>query len=251
MIQFKNCEIGYTNKTIFKEINLAFREKTVTAILGQNGCGKTTLLSTIFDIKRLKSGEITVNNKNIKHIPIKKLASYISFVPQIQRSAFDFLVKDIILMGRNPYMGFNPRNEDIIKVEDTLEKLEISHLINKNYSQISGGERQMVNIARAVVQDTPTILMDEPTSYLDLKNQSKVMNLIKRLNQENGKTIIMTLHEPSQALIFCDEVVFVENGNIFCGKSKEVITPETIKRIYGVDAKMVTIETNSYIIPLI
>lgn len=251
MIELINCKIGYPNKVIFEELNLKIEMNVITAILGTNGSGKTTLVSTMLGVQKLLSGQIKIMGKDLKNLSIKELARYISVVPQLQKSMFDFKVFDIVLMGRNPHLSLSPSKEDINKTKETLKKVGIEHLTEKSYKQISGGERQMVNIARAVNQDTQIIVMDEPTSYLDLKNQSKVMNLVKNLNEKENKTIIMVLHDPSHAMMFSHNCIFVDNGKVICGESDNLILPKYIKQIYGVNSEKVKLKGNNYIVPLL
>ncbi len=251
ILSFSNCTIGYPGKTIFQQLNLSFHRHTVTAILGPNGSGKTTLLSAITDPRRRLGGDVILEGQSIKNMPPKTLAAHMATVPQIQHIPFDFLVRDVVLMGRNPYIRFSPTKKDRAIVEETLHKLNIGHLADKSYARISGGERQLVNIARAVAQDTPLICMDEPTSYLDLKNQARVMQLICRLHEEAGKTIIMTLHDPAQALRYSQQVVFVEEGTVISGTTQALLTPEMIRRIYGVDARMLDIDGTPHLVPLL
>ena len=251
MIDFLDCEIGYPGLTIFKKLDLSFVPETITAILGPNGCGKSTLVSAVFNPRRVITGEVRVCGKNAHSMSAKALASYVAVVPQIQHIPFNFIVRDVVLMGRNPHIGFSPSAKDIRLVEETLDKLNISHLADKGYARISGGERQMVNIARAVAQDTPVMLMDEPTSYLDLKNQSQVLGLIRRLHEEDGKTIIMTLHDPSSALRFSQQVVFIENGEVLSGVSEKLINPEVIERVYGVAAKRINVDGVEHVVPVL
>jgi len=251
MIDFLDCEIGYPGLTLFKKLNLSFVPNAITAILGPNGCGKSTLVSAVFNSRRVTAGEVRVCGKNVNSMSAKTLASYVAVVPQIQHIPFNFIVRDVVLMGRNPHVGFLPSEKDNRLVDETLARLNIANLADKGYAQISGGERQMVNIARAVAQDTQIMLMDEPTSYLDLKNQSQVLGLIKRLHEQDGKTIIMTLHDPSSALQFSQQVVFMESGEVFSGASNELINPEVIERVYGVQAKRIDVDGVGHIVSLL
>lgn len=251
MIELKNCKIGYSDKVILENLNLNIEMNKITAILGVNGSGKTTLVSTILGVQKLLDGNIKILDKDIKSINRKELAKLISVVPQLQKPMFDFKVFDIVLMGRNPHLVSSPSKEDIRKTKEALKKVGIEHLAQKSYKLISGGERQMVNITRAINQDTPIIVMDEPTSYLDLQNQSKVMNLVKSLNEKDNKTIIMVLHDPSHAMMFSHNCVFVENGEVLYGDSKDLIIPEHIKRIYKVNSQKIEVDGNDYIVPLL
>ncbi|MGL6064795.1 MAG: ABC transporter ATP-binding protein [Fusobacteriaceae bacterium] len=251
MIELKNCKIGYSNKIIFENLDLNIEMNVITAILGINGSGKTTLVSTILGVQKLLDGNIKILGTDLKKLSTKELAKFIAVVPQLQKPMFDFKVFDIVLMGRNPHLTSSPSKLDIKKTEEVLKKVGIEHLAQKSYKQISGGERQMVNITRAINQDTPIIVMDEPTSYLDLQNQSKVMNLVKNLNEKENKTIIMVLHDPSHAMMFSQNCIFVEHGKVIYGLSKDLIIPEHIKRIYKVDSEKIEVDGNSYIVPLL
>lgn len=251
MINLKKCKIGYTNKIIFNDLDLNIKEGIITGILGTNGCGKTTLLTSILGSQKIFGGSIEIFGKDIKTLHYKEIAKQIAVVSQLQKPTFDFNVFDVILMGRNPYLSFKPSKEDMMLTQETIKKIGIEDLSTKSYKSLSGGERQMVNIARAVNQRTPIIAMDEPTSYLDLKNQSRVMNLVKQLNEQENKSIVMILHDPSHAIEFCHEVIFVEKDNITKGTSEEMITPENIKRIYGINSKKLNINGEYHIVPLL
>lgn len=251
MINFKNVDLGYKNKTILKNINIEIEKGKITTLLGPNGSGKTTFLSSINKTNKHLNGQIFLNNKDISKFIYKELSKYIATVQQINRSTFDFTVFDIILMGRTPYINYNPKKIDFEKTEETIEKMNIQHLKNDIVNNLSGGERQLVMISRAINQNTEIIILDEPTSYLDLKNQINVIKIIKKINKEQGVTFIITLHDPNQAIMLSDNVIFFNNGKVETGPKQDLITKEQINQVYDIESNMVEVNGSNYIIPKI
>ncbi|PMP63083.1 MAG: ABC transporter ATP-binding protein, partial [Caldimicrobium thiodismutans] len=196
-------------RRILQDISFVANQGEITTILGPNGAGKTTLFKCITGVWENYQGEILVNNKKIDNLPFTQRARFFSVVPQDHTPPFPYSVFEVVLMGRASYVGLFslPSKEDHKKVEEVLEMIGISHLKDKPYTQISGGERQLTLIARALVQETPVIILDEPTSHLDFKNQQLILSKIKEITKEKSLITVITLHDPNLASLFSDKVV--------------------------------------------
>lgn len=204
-------------------------------LLGPNGCGKTTLFKLCMNFLKYSKGEILVDGRNIKNKSIEEMAKLIAYVPQEHKLPFPYLVKEVVLMGRTPHLGgvFGICDKDKQKAVDALEMLGIMHLANKSYSELSGGQRQLVLIARAVAQETKLLFLDEPTSALDFKNQILIWGILKKISQE-GTTIFACTHDPNHVLWFCDNVIVLCDGKIVAnGHPIDSINNKILNRIYG------------------
>lgn len=241
-------------RDILKGISFTAEKGFITAILGPNGSGKTTLFKCISGIWKNYKGEIKVDGITINKLSYKNRARYFSVVPQDHEPAFPFSVFDVVLMGRASYVGIfsSPGKKDYEKVETALELVGIRQLKDVPYTKISGGERQLVLIARAIAQEAPVMLLDEPTSHLDFKNQINVLKKIKEIAVFKKLTVVMTLHDPNLASFFSDKIVVINSGSkIAEGAPKEVLTEELIKKVYEVDVVKVNINNQNIICPLI
>ncbi|KAE9628069.1 ATP-binding cassette domain-containing protein [Defluviitalea raffinosedens] len=173
----------------------------------------------------------------------------VATVPQLYNTNFNFTVLEMILLGRSPHIGYVPGKDDIDKADEAIEKIGIEYLRDKEFNRLSGGERQLVMIARAIAQDTEVILLDEPTSYLDLKNQLKVLNVVKQINSSQKVTCIMTLHDPNHALMYSDKIVMFKNGTLETGTIEDMINARNIYEVYGVKADIVKVNNKKFVIP--
>lgn len=242
ILNIKNLSCGYGAKTIVSGISLTVKSGEVLCILGPNGAGKTTLFKAILRFLKLKSGEIRIDNENISNWNRKKLAKAIGYVPQAHTTPFPFTVRDVVVMGRTAHIGTmgSPSRKDIEISENNIEMLGISYLKDKIYTEISGGERQMVLIARALTQEPDILIMDEPTSNLDFGNQIRVLRQISKLAKK-GLTIIMTSHFPDHAFLCSTQVALLQKGNKFSvGNADDIVTEKNLKEAYGVNVKIIT-----------
>lgn len=225
-IFINDLSFSYENGFSIKNINCEIERFTI--LTGPNGCGKTTLLKIILGILKPLKGKIIFNDKDILKIPYKEKIKLISFIPQFYQEIKGFKVYDMIMMGRYPHFKGIFRKEskkDIEKVEEVIEKLSLKNIINKDFSEISGGEKQKVIIARAIAQETDILLLDEPTAHLDLKNQIEILNILKEISKE--KIVLGVFHEPFLSLKFADKMIFMKEGNIvYQGKAQ-------IEKIFG------------------
>ncbi len=229
---------------IFQEISFTVRRGEAFFLLGPNGTGKSTLLKCMAGLLSPESGMINLDDKNLFHLSSRERAKRISYVPQDRSSPFPFLVRDIVLMGRAAYVGAfsSPGKEDEQKVQQVLEQVGIAELADKNCKNISGGEWQLVMIARAMVQDTGVLLLDEPTSHLDLGNQMKVLEVISRLS-EAGTTIVIATHFPDHALLNSHKAAVLKGGTFLAmGNPEDVICGEVLSRAYGINIDVVQLE---------
>ncbi|WPC40372.1 ABC transporter ATP-binding protein [Clostridium sp. JS66] len=240
-LEIKNVVCGYGKKNVVNNISMNVNSGEILCLLGPNGVGKTTFFKTILGFLKLKGGEILVDGKNIHSCSRKQLAKIIGYVPQSHTPPFPFKVFDVVLMGRTAHLSMfsSPTKEDREIVEGTLEDLKIDYLRDKIYTEISGGERQMVLIARALAQDPKILIMDEPTSNLDFGNQIRVLEQINKLSQR-GLAIIMTSHYPNHAFLCSTKVAFMQRNNVFTvGSVDEVVTEDNLKEAYGINVKII------------
>lgn len=223
------------NIEVLSALNIEIISKTITAILGKNGCGKSTMLDCIIGIHNVPKNTIFIQGKEFHTLSQYERSKIIAYVPQNIITNLDFKVFDFILFGRNPHIQFGqkPTQNDYNEVLKCAQICGLTALLGKNINKISGGERQLASITRALVQNTPIIIMDEPMSALDFGNQAHVLQLILDLQQE-GKTIIFTTHNPNHALTLQCNVAIMENKQIIQhGDYKTILNTNTLKKIYG------------------
>lgn len=243
ILEIKNLTYTYNQHQapIFQDINLKLEKGDVLCILGPNGTGKTTLLKNINKILTPQKGEILLQNTNIQKIPQQKIAQKIGYIPQNHNPIFSFKVFDVVLMGRAPHLGLldTPTPEDHQLAENALKEFNIQHLKNKQYTQLSGGEQQLVFFARALVQNPEILLLDEPTSHLDFGNQLYTLDLIKKLSKR-GISVIMTSHYPDHAFIAANKTAVMKDKKIIAiGKPEEIITEQLMAETYGIKVKII------------
>ncbi|MBV7275619.1 ABC transporter ATP-binding protein [Clostridium thailandense] len=241
-LEVKNAVCGYGTRTIVKDISMSVSSGEILCLLGPNGVGKTTFFKTILGFLKLRGGEILLDGENIHNWSRKRLAKTIGYVPQAHTPPFPFKVFDVILMGRTAHLSMfsSPTKEDVRIAEEAVNTLKISYLKDKIYTEISGGERQMVLIARALAQQPKILIMDEPTSNLDFGNQIRVLEQINELSKK-GLAVIMTSHVPNHAFLCSTKVAFMQKNNMFTvGNVDEVVTEGMLKEAYGINVKIVT-----------
>jgi len=236
-----NLHYSYTpDRMILKDICFRFKSGEIVSILGPNGAGKTTFLNCLANLVPLDKGEIFIDDKNIKKIPPREVAKVIGYVPQIIVPSFDFSVLEYVVTGCAPHMGTlsRPKQEHYDIAMEAIKRMGIEKLTNRSYSQISGGERQQVSIARALAQRPAFILMDEPTAHLDYGNQIKVLKTVRSLKEE-GYGVILTTHNPDHALLLQDQVAILDrNGVLSTGLSTDVLKEQNLSELYGTELKL-------------
>ena len=239
-IKVKDLNAFYGKHQVLHNISFTADNGKLICVLGPNGVGKSTLFQCVLGLNEQHDGEIEIDNKNIKNLGVRQRARLISYIPQSHSPVFSYNVKDIVLMStESTIKGFGSPGklqEDMAK--EAMGKVGITYLADRKYTEISGGERQLVMIARALAQQAKTIIMDEPTSNLDYGNQIRIMSRIKELTKE-GYTIIQSSHQPDQAFLYADEILVLNEGKILIqGNPKDVLTEQIIHKIYGVDVEI-------------
>lgn len=245
-IDVKNLEFGYKDHLVIKNISFNIESGSFVSIIGPNGSGKSTLLKTINNIFKPNKGNIYLYGKDLLSHKKRELAKKVALVPQDTNIDYDFTVEDIVMMGRHPYKKrFETESEmDHNIVNEALELTNTIGLKDRHINQISGGERQRAIIARAIAQKPAVILLDEPTSNLDINHQMDVLNLLKKLNKENGLTVVLVIHDINLACRYSDKIILLNKGEILGdGRPEEVITVKNIEETYNMD---VAIEKNKY-----
>lgn len=234
---------GY-ERDVLKRVSLSLHKGEILCILGPNGAGKTTLLSCMAGLLRPASGTIRLCGRELSGMSEKEIAKLTGFVPQMHIPSFDYRVIDFVLMGRAPHTGLfsRPTAEEEQMCRTVLENMGLGHIAEKSYLDISGGERQQLLIARAVIQSPEAILFDEPTAHLDYGNQHRTLSRIKQMASE-GYSVVITTHNPDHALLLGDRAAIVsKDGTVIQGSTSEILTEEKLSEVYGMDIRIRYIE---------
>ena len=237
-VKISNLMFKYPHhaNNVLDNINLEIESGNVLVLLGNNGCGKTTLIKNIAGLLKPQNGSIYVDDINLLDLNIHKRSKYISYVSQKINNLEEIPVLDYLTFGFSNTLKFyeKPKKEQIDKAILYANKLNISHLLNKKIDEISGGERQIVSICCALLQDSKVLILDEPTSALDLNNQNMVLSTLKDIAEKENKTMILSTHNPNHALYLNSMVAVMKDGKIIeYGKSSDIITVDKLKSIYG------------------
>lgn len=246
ILEITDLTFSYPSKDVFQSLSLSMNKGDVICLMGPNGCGKTTLIDNVMSIHTPANGQIQLLGKSLEEYSRKNLARYIAYVPQLHQVVFPYTVEQVVLMGRTAHVGQfgSPGNNDLERCFEAMKLVGVSHMAQKPYSQLSGGEVKLVLLARALCQQTPLIVMDEPTANLDFKNEMIFLETVVHLNQKDDLSILMATHSPEHAFYFQSKglrvhAVMMHEGRIFAqGKPEEVITEENIRQVYGVRSRI-------------
>ena len=239
-IEISHLSFSYGRHEVLHDISLSIPDTTLVNVLGPNGVGKSTLFRCILCLNDSYEGTITVNGQDLRRLSIRERARLISYIPQSHAAVYNYEVLDVVLMstGTDLRLFNNPGRAHVARAMAALEKIGIEHLAHRPFTEISGGEQQMVLIARALAQDAKTIVMDEPTSALDYGNTVRVLSCVRQLARE-GMSIIQSTHQPDQAFLYADKTLVIYDGRVRAfGDPKDVITADLISDIYGVDVEI-------------
>lgn len=239
-IDIEHLSFSYGSHEVLHDVSVSIPDTTLVSVLGPNGVGKSTLFRCILGLNSSWTGRILINGKDLKSLSIRERAREISYIPQSHAPVYDYEVIDVVLMSTGTDLGMlrSPKRRHEKRAYEALERVGIAHLATRTYTQISGGEQQLVLIARAIAQNARTIIMDEPTSALDYGNTVRVLSTVRQLAR-SGLSIVQSTHQPDQAFLYADKTLVLSKGAVRAyGNPKDVITKELVSDLYGVDVEV-------------
>lgn len=248
-IKIDDVEFSYTSTPVLKDIRLDLNGAQLVSILGPNGVGKSTLIHCINNILTPTLGSVMVDDVDVKSFKLKELAKIMGYVPYASSDSFPLTVVDTVLMGRHPHSNWKSTEKDLDIVYETLEMLGIEDLAMRPFNELSAGQHQKVMLARGFAQEPKVLLLDEPTSNLDIRHQMEVTMLLKSMSMKKGIIVIMISHDINIAAKYSDKVIMMSEGTIYvAGKPKDVINEENIRSVYQVDSKIIEDEGRPHVI---
>ncbi|NLI13644.1 MAG: heme ABC transporter ATP-binding protein [Peptococcaceae bacterium] len=236
MLRIEDIECSYGAVKVLRGLTFSIESGSFTGIIGPNGSGKSTLLKSLSRVLKPAKGAVLLNEENLYNLDTREVAKKMAVVPQETAVNFSFTVKDVVIMGRSPHLGRfqSEGKKDFEAARLAMELTGTGHLADRLITAVSGGERQRVIIAKALAQEPKIILLDEPTSHLDINHQIEILSLLKSLNRENNLTIIAVFHDLNLAAQYCDRLILMKSGLVFTmGDPAEVLTADNIKQVYG------------------
>lgn len=251
MLNVSNFGFSYGAEQVLKNVSFSAEAGDLLLVLGPNGAGKSTLFKCLLGLENGYEGKIEINEKDRKEMSSRQSALAAAYVPQSCEAGFDYGVFDMVLMGTTARTGVFgvPGTEERKKALKSMEQIGISRLKNRSFMRISGGERQMVLIARALAQDAKLLIMDEPVSNLDYGNRMRVLECVKKLTRD-GYTVLLSAHDPNLAFGYADKVLALGEGTVQAfGAPDEVVVPDLIRRLYGVRARIVSVDGEKCCLP--
>lgn len=249
-ISIKDLTFSYKSNKILDELNINVEDSEIVSLVGPNGSGKTTLIKCIDRILKPR-GSILLEGREVQEMKQQEIARQIGYVPQSSSTPLATTVFDTVLMGRRPHIGWRVSDFDLDKVSDTLERLNLQDLAMRDFGQLSGGQKQKVLIARALVQEPTLLLLDEPTSNLDMKHQLDVLETISSMVKEKGISAVMAIHDLNLAARFSDKLVMLKKGVIYAaGTPIDLLSEKNISDVYGVEAIVMRSLDKPCIVPL-
>ena len=237
---------GYGAKFVLEGVDFTVEPGTIATLLGANGCGKSTLLKMIGRILAPKSGQVLLDGRQVQNFDTGALARRMAILPQLHHAPGDLTVEELVSYGRFPHKRGMPglSRRDREKIEDALRMTRLENLRNRPLDTLSGGERQRAWIAMTLAQEPELLLLDEPTTFLDICCQFEITELIRRLNRERGITVLMILHDLNMAASCSDQLIMLKDHRIFCcGTPREVLTPENLRAVFGIESRILQTET--------
>ena len=249
IIDINGIEFGYSSESVLKNVTAKIEGPKFVSILGPNGVGKSTLIHCINKILSAREGTVMIDGKDVKEITIKEMSKIVGYVPYSSNDTFPLTVVDTVLMGRHPHSHRGSLDEDLDIVYETLELLEIQDLAMRSFNELSAGQHQKVMLARGLAQQPQILLLDEPTSNLDVRHQIDVAKLLKDLSVQKQILVIMICHDINIAAKYSDEIILMHEGTIFdVGTPKEVITEENLRTVYNVTSNVIDDEGSPHVI---
>ncbi|HAA47334.1 MAG TPA: iron ABC transporter ATP-binding protein [Synergistaceae bacterium] len=249
ILSVNNVRFSYKSRPVLNSVSFSLKKNELLAILGPNGVGKTTLLKCINAILRPQGGSVLVGDRDLLSLSRMEIAKDIAYVAQRTETG-RLTVFDAILLGRRPHIRWKVGREDLKKVDAIIRTFGLEDLSLRFLDEMSGGELQKVSIARALVQEPEVLLLDEPTSSLDLKNQQEILETIRHIVTGHGMAGIMTMHDLNSALRFADKVLFMKNGEIYSASERSEVTPEVVEAVYGLPVIIEKVRGQPVVMPL-
>ena len=246
-LEVRNLSFSYGSREVLHDISLGVEDGEFLSILGSNGVGKSTLFKCMLGLLQNYSGEVLIDGVDTREMSVRELSKHIAYIPQYTSPSFNYSVEDIVLMGTTAGSSAfrTPKAEELERTEKALEKIGIVQLKERCFHHLSGGERQLVIIARALAQNAKILMLDEPTASLDFGNQMLVLKQCRALADE-GYTIIQTTHNPEHSYMYSDRIVALKNGSVLAsGSPTDVINNEIISTLYGIDVNISSLENDS------
>lgn len=237
MLNIRSISVNYGDNEILHNISFSVEPGQVVALIGPNGAGKTTMIRALSGVLPLRSGTVKVSGNDLASLTITERARLLAVVPQARKLPPSYTVHQAVLMGRTPYLGWmgNPGPKDYEKAKWALERTQISALAARQVEELSGGEQQLVLVARALAQDAPIILLDEPTAHLDMKHQATILNLVRTLARERDLAVLMSLHDLNLVSIYSDHIALLGDGQLRAqGAPREVLNRRDLTEVYQV-----------------
>ncbi len=242
MMEVKNLSFHYKGAPqVLKDVSFSMEPGQFLAILGNNGVGKSTLLKCFNHILRPDAGQVLLDGKNLLTVSSREVAKQVAFVAQSVPNT-QMTVHDVVMLGRRPYMQWGFTENDHAIVHDAMHRLGVEEMRGRFLSQLSGGEKQKVMLARALAQQPKVLLLDEPTSALDIQNQYQVLNLVREICHKDNMIAVVVIHDLNLALRFCDRFLLMKDGKVYRHGDRSILDSTALKEVYGVDAKVVEIE---------
>ena len=242
MMEVKNLSFHYKGAPqVLKDVSFKMEPGQFLAILGNNGVGKSTLLKCFNHILKPDSGEVLLDGKNLLRESAREVARQVAFVSQSVPNT-QMTVHDVVMLGRRPYMQWGFTEQDHAIVHDAMHRLGVEEMRGRFLSQLSGGEKQKVMLARALAQQPKVLLLDEPTSALDIQNQYQVLNIVREICHKDNMIAVVVIHDLNLALRFCDRFLLMKDGQVYRHGDRSILDSIALKEVYGVDAKVVEIE---------
>ena len=250
-IKIDDVSFSYNNVDVLKDISLEFSSSNLTCIIGPNGVGKTTLVKCINRLLKPNKGSITIDGEDLSTFSLLDLARRMAFVPNSVSSVFSMSVSEAILMGRYPHSGWVTSDYDLRVVEDIIHTMNLEDLADRNFRELSAGQTQSVVIARGLVQEPEILILDEPTSNLDVKHQMDIMKFLSNYSKNMNIKVIMVCHDLNITSNFADRIIIMHNGRVFAdGTAEQVMTEENIRNVYGVNSKIIDVDGRPHVIML-
>lgn len=250
MIKVENLSYSYDSKSkVLDNISCELEQGCCIAVLGNNGAGKSTFLKCLNRIINPQEGRVLVDGEDIYKMPRREMAKKIAYVPQRSKVSHT-MVFDEVLLGRKPYIGWDVTDEDCRIVQKILEQMDLTEYATRYTSELSGGELQKVVLARALAQEADYVFLDEPTSNLDPRNQHEMLHVVQDISHNQNKSVVIVMHDLNLAFRHCDRFLFLKDSNIYRYGGTEIVTPETIHDVYGIEVEILEHRQNKIVVPL-